>query len=66
LLIIIIIVAIVVAIVVLPKTECNGDKQVFIYKFFINGDDGDSGAHGEYQIRLDGQNYYPRNSSDCK
>ena len=35
----------VVAILMFQK---SGDKQVKIYKFFINGHDGDSGANGEY------------------
>ena len=60
-LVLVIILLVVFALLLLPGSdECNGDKQVLIYKFFINGHDGDSGPHGEYQIRLDGQKYYPR------
>ena len=46
---------------------CNpdGDKNVMIYKFFINGDDGDAGPNGEYSIHLDGKPYYPLKEDDC-
>ena len=45
-------------------TSCSAEKKIKIYKFCINGDD-DAGSHGEHQIRLDGQKYFPNRSSDC-
>jgi len=46
------------------QTSCR-KKQVQIYKFWINGDN-DEGSDGEHLLRLDGRNYFPNNSSDCK
>jgi len=39
--------------------DCS-EKKVRLYKFFINGDDGDPGESGEYQLRVDGRRYWPR------
>jgi len=47
----------------LSTSDCE-QKRVRVYKFCINGDD-DSGAHGEHQIKLDGERYYPQGGSDC-
>jgi hypothetical protein len=46
------------------QTSCP-NKQVQIYKFWINGDN-DDGSDGEHQLMLDGRNYFPNSSSDCK
>eukprot|EP01083_Nonionella_stella_P268257 906763_1 len=46
------------------QTSCP-NKQVQIYKFWINGDN-DDGSDGEHQLTLDGRNYFPNSSSDCK
>ena len=40
------------------------NKQVQIYKFWINGD-CDVGAYGEHALRLDGKKYFPNSSHDC-